>query len=259
MKTFIITALLLAFFPTIAAAAEPTEAVTDLTLTEILKKGGWVMYALVALSIFTLILVLLYFLTIRRSAIVTNRFMNTSETLIRKRDFHGLVSYSQRRRESVSRVTQHALDFLTKNPRATQSELREVAESEGNRQAGILTQRISYLADIGGIAPMVGLLGTVIGMIKSFMDIANGKIEGTKQLELAQGVWEALITTAAGLVISIVAMTFYSFFRGRVQRHVAELEAASTHILSLLGAQLNRRKAPPQTPVVEEELPDHVA
>ena len=73
MKTFIITALLLAFFPTIAAAAEPTEAVTDLTLTEILKKGGWVMYALVALSIFTLILVLLYFLTIRRSAIVTNR------------------------------------------------------------------------------------------------------------------------------------------------------------------------------------------
>ena len=73
------------------------------------------------------------------------------------------------------------------------------------------------------------------------MEIANGNIEGTKQLQLAEGVWEALITTAAGLVISIIAMSFYSYFRGRVQNYIAELEAAGTHLLALVGGQLNQK------------------
>ena len=168
--------------------------------------------------------------------------MNNAEAMIRKRDYLGLIAYCHRRNESVARVTQKTLDFLTKNPTASRPEIREIAEAEASRQSGILSQRISYLADIGGIAPMIGLLGTVIGMIKSFMEIANGNIEGTKQLELAEGVWEALITTAAGLVISIIAMTFYSYFRGRVQNHIAELEAAGTHILALIGGQITEER-----------------
>ena len=192
MKTTFLIALILALIPSVASAQEVAELTKDITLVEILKKGGWVMGALVVLSIFTAILILLYFLTLRRSSVVSNRFMNASEAMIRKRDYLGLVGYCHGRREAVARVTQKTLDFLTKNPNASHPEIREVAEAEGNRQAGILTQRISYLADIGGIAPMVGLLGTVIGMIKSFMEIANGNIEGAKQLELAQGVWEAL-------------------------------------------------------------------
>ena len=251
MKFSFLIALMFGLFPSLAFAAEAGEAAKPLTLVNILEKGGWVMVALAVLSVFTLILVMLYFLTLRRSSVVTNKFMNAAEAMIRKRDYLGLIAYCHRRNEAVARVTQKSLDFLTKNPTASQSEIREVAEAEGSRQAGILTQRISYLADIGGIAPMVGLLGTVIGMIKSFMEIANGNIEGTKQLQLAQGVWEALITTAAGLVISIIAMTFYSFFRGRVQNHVAELEAASTHILALVGGQLSK----PQTRSSNEAFP----
>ncbi len=243
MKISFLLALILALTPSLASAQEEVvNVVKDITMVEILKKGGWVMGALIVLSIFTAMLILLYFLTLRRSTVVSNRFMNASEAMIRKRDYLGLIAYCHRRGEAVARVTQKTLDFLTKNPNASSPEIREVAEAEGNRQAGILTQRISYLADIGGIAPMVGLLGTVIGMIKAFMEIANGNIEGTKQLELAAGVWEALITTAGGLVISIVAMTFYSFFRGRVQNHTAELEAAGTHILALVGSQLNQRE-----------------
>ncbi len=255
MKTTFLIALILALIPSIASAQEVSEVTKDITLVEILRKGGWVMGALVILSIFTAILILLYFLTLRRSTVVSNRFMNASEAMIRKRDYLGLIAYCHRRGEAVARVTQKTLDFLTKNPNASQPEIREVAEAEGNRQAGILTQRISYLADIGGIAPMVGLLGTVIGMIKSFMEIANGNIEGAKQLELAQGVWEALITTAGGLVISIIAMTFYSYFRGRVQNHTAELEAAGTHILALVGSQLHSGHAGAISQPLRDDFP----
>ena len=238
--------LLLFLIPSLAFGADRNE-LEDLNVVTLLSKGGYTMIVLGALSVFTFVLILLYFLTLRRSAVVTNKFMNNAESMIRKRDYLGLIAYCQRRSELVARITQKSLDFMTKNPTANQTDIREVAEAEGSRQGGVMTQRISYLADIGGIAPMVGLLGTVIGMIKSFIEIAEGKNEGLKQLQLAEGIWEALITTAVGLVISIFAMAFYSYFRGRVQRHTSELEAAGTHILALVAGQMQ----PPLTNVRE--------
>ena len=105
----------------------------------------------------------------------------------------------------------------------------------------MLTSRITYLADIGAIAPMVGLLGTVFGMIKAFLNIASGDVTGVRQMQLAENVSEALITTAAGLMIGIPALAFYSLFRGRVQKYIAELEAAATHLMALLHSQVERQ------------------
>ncbi len=212
---------------------------------QIFEAGGIMMFPLALLSVATVVLVLLYLLTIRRNAVVSDRFMNNAEALIRKRDYLGLIGYCHRQNECMARITQKALEFMTKNSGASFGEVREVAESEGSRQAGLLSARVTYLADIGSIAPMVGLLGTVLGMIKSFMHISKG-FEGARQLQLASGVSEALITTAAGLMIGIPALVFYSIFRGRVQKYVSELEAASTHLMALLSAQVQRQTAPQQ-------------
>jgi biopolymer transport protein ExbB len=209
---------------------------------EIIQAGGVMMFPLALISVVGVVLVLLYLLTIRRNAVVSDRFMNAAEAMIRKRDYLGLVAYCHRQNESMARVTQKTLDFFTKYPSASFGDVREVAEAEGSRQAGLLSSRITYLADIGSIAPMVGLLGTVLGMIKSFMEIAGGDIQGVRQMGLAEGVSEALITTAAGLVIGIPALVFYSFFRGRVQKYIAELEAASTHLMALLHTQVEHQK-----------------
>lgn len=223
-----------------AFGQDETEKATKVNLLELIEEGGIMMWPLGLLSIAAVVLIILFFLTIRRSTVVSDRFMRVAESLIRKRDYLGLVSYAHRRGESVARVTQKTLDFATKNTDAQFSEIREVAEAEGSRQASTLNQRISYLADIGAIAPMVGLLGTVFGMIRAFLEIEQGNVEVVRQMKLAGGVAEALVTTACGLAIGIVAMLFYSVFRGRVQRYVSELEAASTHLLALLGSQFQR-------------------
>ncbi|NIP95417.1 MAG: MotA/TolQ/ExbB proton channel family protein, partial [Akkermansiaceae bacterium] len=202
--------------------------------------GGIMMWPLGLLSVTAVVLILLYFLTIRRATVVSDRFMRVAESLIRKRDYLGLVGYAHRRGECIARITQKTLDFATKNPDAQFNEIREVAEAEGSRQASTLNQRISYLADIGAIAPMVGLLGTVFGMIKAFLEINTGNVEVVRQMRLAGGVAEALVTTASGLSIGIISMIFYSVFRGRVQRYLSELEAAATHLLALLGSQFQR-------------------
>jgi biopolymer transport protein ExbB len=226
-----------------ASAAELPEPSKELNFLEILVKGGLMMYPLALMSVVTLLLILLFFLTIRRNAIVSDRFMDSAETMIRKRDYTGLVAMSERRNECMARITQKSIDFLISHPNSAFENVREVAQAEGSRQTGMLFSRITYLADIGAIAPMVGLLGTVIGMIKAFLEISSGEVAGVKQMGLAEGVSEALIATAGGLAISIPAFVFYALFRGRVQKYVSEMEAAATHLLALLHGQAVRHSA----------------
>lgn len=255
-RILIATALL---SPTSAFAAEEAgNAAKQLDFMEIIEKGGPMMFPLALLSIVGMVLILLYLLTIRRNAVVSDRFMNTAEAMIRKRDFVGLIGYCHRQNQCMARITQKSLEFMTKNQGSSFGEVREIAESEGSRQAGMLTSRITYLADIGSIAPMVGLLGTVLGMIKSFLHISQGGFEGARQMQLAEGVSEALVTTATGLVVGIPALVFYSIFRGRVQKYVSELEAASTHLMAMLQAQI-KLQSPAAPPARSQRVQDEYA
>lgn len=225
-----------------AASVPKTETVSkQMDFLEVLAKGGIMMYPLGVLSVIMGVLILIFLLTIRRNSIVSDRFMNTAEAMIRKRDYIGLIAYSHRRNECMARIAQKTLDFISGNPEMPFENVREVAQTEGSRQAGMLTSRITYLAEIGAIAPMIGLLGTVIGMIKAFIEISSGEVQGVRQMGLAQGVSEALIATAGGLAISIMAFVFYSVFRARVQKYISELEAAATHLVALLHAQFERQ------------------
>lgn len=206
---------------------------------EYLQKGGILMTPLAILAFITIVLIIFSALTVRRSAVVSDRFMDTAEHFLRKEDALGLLTTCSRRGEAISRVCQKAIEFASKNPNATFAEVRDVAETEGFRQANLLSQRISYLADVGAIAPMMGLLGTVLGMIEAFQDIEDHTMNA--HAGFAGGVAIALITTATGLVIGIPALIFYSIFRSRVAKYISELESASTHIIALMGASYNRR------------------
>jgi biopolymer transport protein ExbB len=225
------------------AAAQAVDAIPvrqDASLWEVILSGGPVMIPLGILSVIGVTLVLIYLFTLRRGAVVTRRYMTTADALLRKRDYLGLLAISNRHREAVARIMQRTLDFVTQHPEATFAEAREIAETEGTRQAAALNQRIAYLADIGTIAPMLGLFGTVLGMIKSFSVVASD-IVASRPIMLAEGVSEALVTTAAGLCIGIPAMAAYAFFRGRVQTLIAELEAASTQLIALMAVAFTRK------------------
>jgi biopolymer transport protein ExbB len=221
------------------------------TILETLLKAGPVMIPLVLLSIFFVMLVVVYLMTIRRGAVVSGGYMATADALLRKRDYLGLLAVSNRHGEAIARVVQKVLDFTTKNPNADFQQVREIAETEGTRVAANLNNRVIYLADIGMIAPLLGLLGTVFGIIHSFGAL-GADIGSARYVALSRGISEALVNTAAGLAIGIPAMIFYAFFRGRAQKLISELEAASTHVLALLSLQYGR---PQRTPVlIEEEL-----
>ena len=236
-------------------AQAPAPQLPDLPKTksvlDTLIAAGPVMGAMLALSIIFVMLVVTFLLTIRRGSVVSSGFMATADALLRKRDYLGLLAVSNRHGEAIARVVQKVLDFTTKNPSAEFAQIREIAETEGTRVASSLNNRVIYLADIGMIAPMLGLLGTVFGIIKSFG--ALGSDLGTARYALlSSGVSQALVNTAAGLAIGIPAMICYAYFRGRVNRIISELESAVTHVLALLSLQYNRR-TPERTPVLLED------
>ncbi|HEV2806715.1 MAG TPA: MotA/TolQ/ExbB proton channel family protein [Chthoniobacterales bacterium] len=240
---------------TLVLAQTPTPPLPDLPKTksilDTLIAAGPVMAAMLVLSIVFVMLVITYALTIRRGSVVSSGFMATADALLRKRDYLGLLAVSNRHGEAIARVVQKVLDFTTKNPSAEFAQVREIAETEGTRVTSSLNNRVVYLADIGMIAPMLGLLGTVFGIIKSFGAL-GGDLGTQRYALLSSGVSQALINTAAGLAIGIPAMIFYAFFRGRVQRIISELESAVTHILALLSLQYTKR-TPERTPVLLED------
>ena len=254
MKRFLSLLVLLASAATGFAQAAPADQPLLPRTTNILDamiSAGPVMILLFLISIVTVAMIVIYLLTIRRGAIVTSGYMATADALLRKRDYLGLLAVSNRHGEAIARVVQKTLDFMTKNPNADFAQAREIAETEGTRVATNLSNKVTYLADIATIGPLVGLFGTVIGIIRSFGALGSD-LGPTRYTLLSKGISEALINTCGGLAIGITAMIFYAIFRGRAQRLVSDLESASTHIIALLSLQHVRRR-PERSPVLLED------
>ena len=224
----------------------------EMTLLTLIKSGGWAMIPLAVMSVLTVMLVLVFMATLRRSAILTTHYMNTADVLLKKRDYLGLLAISSRHSEAVARVVQRTLDFATKNPGANFDVVKSIAESEASAQAASFQHRVTYLADIGTLSPMVGLLGTVVGIVKSFGGLGKGLVGQNRDWALASGVSEALVATGVGLVVGVTAFVFYALFRNKVQRLISDLEVAGSHIVGLIA--LNFRKREPSRAAMEEEL-----
>ena len=226
--------------PSDATRIQPESAAAVMSFDTFVKGAGIMAYPLIGLSMVAFFLIVLYTLTIRQGSVVSDAFMNSADALIRKQDYLGLLAVCNRRNECIARITAKTLDFATRNPTASFEEVKEVTEAEGNRQSSLLLSRIAYLGDVGAVAPMLGLLGTTIGMIRTFHEMTGKTYGGSGQLGLAQGVSEALLCTASGLVIGIPSLIFYSIFRGKVNRLISEMEAATTHLMALLAVQYKR-------------------
>jgi biopolymer transport protein ExbB len=227
--------------PQAAAPAAGQDAFSEaVTFDNFIKRAGIMAYPLIGLSMVAFFLIVLYSLTIRQGTVVSDAFMNSADALIRKQDYLGLLAVCNRRNEAIARITAKTLDFATRNPTASFEEVKEVTEAEGNRQSSLLLSRIAYLGDVGSVAPMLGLLGTTFGMITTFHEVSAKSFGGSNQLGLAEGVSEALLCTASGLIIGVPSLIFYAIFRGKVNRLISEMEAAMTHVMALLAVQYKR-------------------
>ncbi|MDI6774189.1 MAG: MotA/TolQ/ExbB proton channel family protein [Verrucomicrobiota bacterium] len=195
--------------------------------------GGWIMYALLALSIVALALVVYLFVVLRTGQIVPRPLRRELMEKIRSGALVDAGRACTYRPCPLSSVALAAVEHFRTLPTADPTLLKDVMEGEGARQADSIRGQPQYLLDVAAIAPMVGLFGTVWGMMQAFGAIGLN-LERAQPVVLANGVAQALVTTVGGLIIAIPAMLFYAYFRRRAARMVSNLESASTEILTLL-------------------------
>lgn len=215
-----------------AATAEPLQS--SMSLRQIIETGGWPMYVLGVMSVVGVALVLYYLIVLRQNQVMPARLLTQLRQALSAGQVDEAREVCAKNRSALSAVTLSAINYAVGDDyHPDPGLLKEVIEGEGSRQATIVQNQIQYLQDIAVIAPMIGLLGTVMGMLKAFNAVASDLAKATPMV-LAHGVSQALITTAAGLIVGIPAMIAYAYFRGRASSLLAGLEAASAELLTLL-------------------------
>lgn len=225
-----------AFAQDIQAAAEddavpvqPVDAPEELTLQMMLEQGGVILWVIMALGFVTLMMAVYFFLTVTPRREVPQQLLKRTVSQIQSGDTRGAYQMCSGRPELLARVLSAGL----KRAGHERYVVQEAMESEGERGAAALWQKISYLNNIGVIAPLLGLLGTVWGMIGAFSAIAfdNAQVKG---LTMAYKVAQAMITTSAGLLLAIPALVAFYFLRGRVVKIIAMVESQASEVVELL-------------------------
>jgi biopolymer transport protein ExbB len=215
------------------AAKEDVLATQQVPLVDMLIRGGPVLVVLGLMSVAGLALVIYFFVILRRSQVVPALLKDDVLDKLEAGELADARSACGYKPCAFSEVAISAIDYARSGNPPDPALLKDVIEGEGGRQALIIQGQTQYLFDLAVLAPMVGLLGTVFGMIHAFNAVALD-LTKAKPMLLAAGVGEALVATAAGLIVGIPTMAFYAFFRNRAARVIAELEVASGQVMNVL-------------------------
>ncbi len=201
----------------------------SLSLLDTMVQGGWVLIPIFLLSILAIYIFVERMITAHKAAADPEAVTRQIRSYVQNGDIRGAIAYCESQKTPVSRILKQGLERLGR-PIA---EIQDAVQAAGKHEAFELEKRTDILASIAGIAPMLGFFGTVTGMIRAFQAIQN--LQGNVNPSvLAGGIWEALITTAVGLAVGIVALFFYNYLIGRINRLVNDMERSATNFIDLL-------------------------
>ena len=198
---------------------------------EIISKGGPLMIALFICSVLALAMIVERLIVLRRSRILRVDLLVEMEIAIKNKDYKSALSWCEKANTSMTRLAKVALI----NSHKPSDELKESLEAAGRKEVPILERYFTALYTISVITPLLGLLGTVMGMIHVFDTIVS---EGGGDTSLlAGGISEALITTASGLTIAIPVLIFYNFFTRKVDNLLVDMEHHSLVLHELITSE----------------------
>lgn len=212
----------------VETAVEPTEI--RMSLWEMTVNGGWIM---LVLGIFSLIAVYIFierFITINRAAKSDDSFMESIRNSMKQGDLAGAKELCRQTDSPLSRMIEKGISRIGK----PLSDIQTAVENVGNLEVSSLEKGVALLAMIAGAGPMLGFLGTVIGMIRAFyqMSMAGNNLEIAT---LSGGIYQAMVTTVGGLIVGIIAFIFYNILVSQIDKVVNMLESKSIEFMDVLN------------------------
>ena len=201
---------------------------TDVPVIDLLMRGGLIMIPLVALSLLSFYIILERYLTIRKAAGNPEFFMANIRALMVKGDLAGAKLLCAQTASPLARMVEKGLRRIG----LPLKEIETSVENVGKIEIARLEKNISILGIIAGIAPMIGFVGTIIGVIKIFYSIAATKEFGIPQV--ADGLYVKLVTSATGLIVGIIAHVGYHWLSILVERMVFRMENSAIEFMDIL-------------------------
>ncbi len=209
----------------------------SMSMLELLTEGGILMIPLFILSLVAIYVIAERWRSLNNSRIEVDGFLRTVEGMLKDGDRERALTYCDGIDKPLARILQAGIRRLGRPIR----DIEDAISNAGKKEIYHLEKRMNWLATIAGVAPLIGFTGTVTGMIEAFMDIQS--LQGNVNPSvLAGGIWEALITTATGLIVGIIAYGFHNFLLGKINRTVHELENASADFVDMLNAPSEKKQ-----------------
>lgn len=212
-----------------------TEAVTEATeirmsLWNMTLHGGWIMLILGIFSVIAVYIFIERFITINRAAKKDDTFMETIRNYMKDGKLDDAKVLCQRTATPLSRMIEKGISRIGK----PLNDIQTAIENVGNVEVSTLEKGVALLAMISGAGPMLGFLGTVIGMIRAFYDMSMAGNNIDIEL-LSTGIYQAMVTTVGGLIVGIIAFIFYNILVSQIDKVVNLLESKSIEFMDVLN------------------------
>ena len=201
----------------------------SVSVLDLLLEGGYMMIPILILSIMAVYIFIERVLTINKAATTPEGFMSQIRGLVEGGDISGAKVLCQQQNSPTARMIEKGISRIGSPLKNIEVSIENVGKIEIFR----LEKNLSLLATISGSAPMLGFLGTVIGMIQAFISIAQEEGSVSPKL-LSEGIYTAMVTTAAGLFVGILAYLGYNYLVTRVQKVIHQMEYNSVDFIDLL-------------------------
>jgi len=204
-----------------------------LSVVELISSGGLggniIMGTLGVLSFFAIYILVERYSTIKKASKDDDSFLKSIKNFVEQKDIQAAKTLCQNTDNPVSRMIEKGIDRIDK----PMTDISAAIENQGKLEVYKMENNLANLATIAGAAPMIGFLGTVIGMIVAFHEMASAG--GNIDVEmLSKGIYTAMVTTVGGLIVGIIAYISYNFLVSKVDKVIFQLEARTTEFLDLL-------------------------
>jgi len=209
-------------------------------LAELFNQGGPLMWVILAASIVGVGVFFERLWTTQRSRVLPRAFVDRIRALVAKGKTSEALLLCEENGSSIALIMAAALRAYEHS--TNRAEIKEAVEEVGAREVAHMDRNVEIVGTVATISPLLGLLGTVVGMIQVFRQFVEAYASGRVGPDtFAQGIWQALITTAYGLIVAIPVLLLYRFLQGRTTRIVNEMEEDAMGIVNLLE---DARRAP---------------
>lgn len=226
------------FLTEVAAEATTTEVLTavaepvqeSLNILELAMKGGWIMVVLAILSIVGVYIFVERFMTLRKSMKRNPYLLDRIKDNLRDNDVKSAINYCEKQNTPMSRILAKGV----KDYKLDTVSVRQVLENNAGLEIANLEKGLPVLSTIAAVAPMLGFLGTVTGMVQAFWQMSNAGNNIDVSL-LSGGIYEAMVTTVGGLVVGIIAIFAYNYLVAQVDRVQNFMEADMIEFLEIVA------------------------